>query len=115
MRSEASDFSCHLFDNFVAEGVGVDEEEAAVLADEGGHEVAGASHADEGLIGVDDGAPVAQAIGIDLEMVLHEALRRVGVGVEEPLYDERMDRHFLRSDLIFFVPSLPLHFWFSRV
>ena len=68
---EVSDFLGHLLDDFVEEGIGVGEEEATLKADEGGHEIACISHADEGLVGVDDGAAVAEAIGVDLEMVLH--------------------------------------------
>ena len=97
---EASDFSGHLLDDFVEEGVGVDKEETTLLADEWGHEVAGISHADEGLVGVDDGAPVAEAIGVDLEMVLHQAPPHMGVGAQKLLYNERMYRHFLRSGLL---------------
>ena len=70
------------------------------MADERGHEVAGISHADEGLVRVDDGAPVAEAIGVDLEMVLHQAPPHMGVGAQKLLYNERMYRHFLRSGLL---------------
>lgn len=56
---ETSDFAGHLLDDFVVEGVAVDEEESTLEADEGGHEIAGTSHTDEGLVGVDDSAAVA--------------------------------------------------------
>lgn len=87
----------HEVEDFVEERVGVDEHEAAVVAGEGGHEVAGTAHANEGLVGVDDGHFVAEAIGELLQMVSGNTSTHLSIGAKQLLYHHRMDRHLLSS------------------
>lgn len=98
----------HELEDFVVERVGVDEHEAATLAGEGGHEVARAAHANEGLVGVDDHHLVTEAIGVDLEMLLSNSPTQLGVRAQQLLNHDRMDRHASPS-IRLIPPSLSLY------
>lgn len=83
----------HLLDDFVPEGVGVDEHEAGLLLGEGGDELGGAAEADEGAVGVDDGHAIAGSVGELLEVVGGDTAAQMGVGAEQLLYDYGVESH----------------------
>lgn len=82
-----------MLDDFLEQRIGIDEHEAALLANDGSHEVASIAHADEGFVGVDNGHAVAEAIGVELEMVLGDAAAEVGVGAEKLLDYDGVESH----------------------
>jgi len=101
----------HEVENVVEERVGVDEHEAGVVAGEGGDEVEGAAHANEGFVGVDDGHFVAEAIGVALEMVSSNSSTHLRIRAQQLLYHYRMDRHAFPPSSILSLTLLPLGFF----
>lgn len=93
--AEGADCGGHEVEDVVEERVGVDEHEAAVVAGEGGHEVAGTAHANEGLVGIDYRHFVAESVRVLLQVVGCHSPTHLSVRAQKLLYYDRMDRHRL--------------------
>lgn len=91
--SVAADLLGHLLEDFVPEGVGVDEHEAGLVLGHGGDELGGVAEAYEGLVRVDDGHAIAGAVGELLEVVGGDTAAQMGVRAQQLLYHYGVERH----------------------
>lgn len=90
-----ADLFGHEVENVVKERVGVDEHEAAVVAGQGGDEVAGTAHANKSLIGIYYGHFVAESVRVLLQMVSSNSPTHLSIRAQQFLYHDRVDCHAL--------------------